>query len=79
MAIRVVEFSNRGYKIIKIFAYESTYSKKLLNFENWSNREVSKRAKIQLSKSIFYAKNHLNLSQFFFSLKNVNLEHIFCY
>ena len=37
MAIRVVEFSNRGYKIIKIFAYESTYSKKLLNFENWSN------------------------------------------
>ena len=42
MAIRVVEFSNAGYKIRKIFAYELTYQRKLLNFENWVNGEVSK-------------------------------------
>ena len=32
MAIRVVEFSNGGYKIRKIFAYESTYSKEIIEF-----------------------------------------------
>ena len=46
--------------------------RKLLNFENWCNGEVSKSALIWLSKLIFYFKNHRNLSQFF-SLK----EHIF--
>ena len=33
MAIRVVEFSNKGYKVKKIFTYESTHQRKLLNFE----------------------------------------------
>ena len=42
MAIRVVEFSNGGYKIRKIFAKESTYPMKLLNFEFWINGELSK-------------------------------------
>ena len=32
MAIRVVEFSNKGYKIKKIFAQESTYSKEIIEF-----------------------------------------------
>ena len=32
MAIRVVEFSNGGYKIINIFAYESTYPKEIIEF-----------------------------------------------
>ena len=32
MAIRVVEFSNGGYKIRKIFARESTYSKEIIEF-----------------------------------------------
>ena len=32
MTIRVVEFSNRGYKIRKIFAWESTYSKEIIAF-----------------------------------------------
>ena len=47
---------------------------KLLNFANWCNGEVevSKSAKILLSKSILDVKNHLNLSDFF-SLKNTNL------
>jgi hypothetical protein len=30
MAIRVVEFSNRGYKIRKVFAKESTYSNEII-------------------------------------------------
>ena len=37
MAIWVVEFSNGGFKIRQIFATETTYEKKLLNFENWDN------------------------------------------
>ena len=32
MAIRVVEFSKGGYKIRKVFASESTYSKKIIEF-----------------------------------------------
>ena len=40
--------------------------RKLLNFENWVNGEVSKSAKIWLSNSIFYVKNYPNFSQFFF-------------
>ena len=47
--------------------------RKLLNFEFWINGELSKSAKIWLSKSIFYVKNHPNVSQFFFSLKNTIL------
>ena len=30
MAIRVVEFSNGGYKIRKMFVKESTYSKEII-------------------------------------------------
>ena len=45
---------------------------KLPNFEIWSNGELSKSTIIWLSKSIFYVKNHPNLSGFF-SLKNMNL------
>ena len=47
MAILVVEFSNGGYKIRKIFAEESTYLPKenyVLNFEFWINGELSKSA-----------------------------------
>ena len=32
MAIRVVEFSIGGYKIRKIFSYESTYPKEIIEF-----------------------------------------------
>jgi hypothetical protein len=42
MAIRVVDFLSGGYKIRKIFAKESTYSKDFIEFENWVNGEVSK-------------------------------------
>jgi hypothetical protein len=46
--------------------------RKLLNLKNWCNGKVSKSAKICRSESIFYVKNHRNLSQFF-SLKHVDL------
>ena len=42
MAIRVVEFSNRGYKIRKILPKNQHTQRKLLNFENWVNGEVLK-------------------------------------
>ena len=40
--------------------------RKLLNFKFWIDCELSKSAKIWLSKSIFYVKNHPKLSPFFF-------------
>ena len=39
-AIRVIEFSTGVYKIGKIFAYKSTYQRKLLNFEYCVNGEM---------------------------------------
>ena len=45
MSIRVVEFSNGGYKIRKVFAYESTYSKEFVEFwelDYWGPRKFSK-------------------------------------
>jgi hypothetical protein len=44
MVIRVVEFSNGGYKIRKVFAKESRYPKEIIEF--WINGEQSKTAKI---------------------------------
>ena len=55
MAVRLVEFSNGGYKIRKIFTYESTYSEEILNFENWVNGEVPKfdfQSQFSMSKII---------------------------
>jgi hypothetical protein len=42
MEIRVVEFSNGGYKVRNIFAYESTYSKEIIEF--WFNGELTKES-----------------------------------
>ena len=63
MAIRVVEVSNGGYEIREIFVKKSTYTKDFFffHFELWINGELTKSAKIWLSKSIFYVKNHWNL------------------
>jgi hypothetical protein len=61
-----------GYTNLKRFVPKNQHTqRKLLNFENWVNGEVSKSDKIWLSKSIFYVKNHRNLSHFF-PLKNIN-------
>ena len=42
MAIRVVEFSNRGTKLERFLPKNQHTQKKLLNFENWVSGEVSK-------------------------------------
>ena len=43
MAIPIVVFPRKGYKIRKVFGCSQV---KVLNFENWSNGKVSKSAKI---------------------------------
>ena len=81
MAIWVVEFSNKGYKIRFLPKNQHT-QRNLLNFENWVNGgigEVSKSAKIWLSKSIFYFKNYLNLSKKKCHGRISFQEHISCY
>ena len=42
MAIRVVEFLNGGYKIERFLPKNQQTQRKLLNFENWVNVEMSK-------------------------------------
>ena len=42
MVIRVVEFSSGGYKIRKLLPKNQHIQMKLLNFENWSNGDLSK-------------------------------------
>ena len=55
MAIRVVEFSNGGGTKLERFLPKNQHTqRKLLKFKNWVNGEISKRAKIWLSKSILY-------------------------
>ena len=56
MAIRVVEFSNVGYKIRKIFAQKSTYSKVFI-----------KMLRIRLAWASEVFKNHDFKSQLFSS------------
>ena len=58
MVIRVVEFSSGGYKFKKKLSKNQHTQRKLLNFESWCNGELSKKAKIWFSKSIFYTKDH---------------------
>ena len=61
MAIRVVEFSSGGYKVKKNLPKNQHTQRKLLNFENWVNGEVSKirshfrnesRSILKLSKNV---------------------------
>ena len=73
MAIGVVKFSRKWYKIRKVFGQKINCSHmKSLNFANWCNGEVSKSAKSWIPKSIFYFKNYSNISDFF-SWKKTNL------
>ena len=59
-------FQTGGTKI-EIFLPKNQHTqRKLFNFENWVSGELSKSAKIWLSKSILYIKNHWNLSDCFF-------------
>ena len=42
MAIRVVEFSNGGTKLERFLPKNQRTQRKLFNFENWFNGELSK-------------------------------------
>ena len=66
MAIRVVEFSCGGTKLEGFLPMNQYTQRKGLNFEDWCNGEVSKSAKIWLSKSIFYVKNYQKSFSFLF-------------
>jgi hypothetical protein len=60
MVLRVVEFSNGGYKIRKVFAENQHSQRKLLNFENWISGEPPKFSKIRVLKiNYFYSPIHL--------------------
>ena len=61
MAIRVVEFSNGGYKIRKILPKNQHTQRKLLNFENWiSGLEVLKN---QSFKSQLFSSSQKKIPQ----------------
>ena len=72
-------FQTGSTKLERFLPKNQNTQRKWLKFENWVNGEVSKSAKIWLSKSIFYVKNYPNLSQFFFHWRISIQEHIFCY
>ena len=42
MATRVVEFSNGGIKLERVFSKNQHIQRKFLNFENWTNSPVEK-------------------------------------
>ena len=56
-------FQMGGTKLEQNLPKNQQTRRKLLTFENW----------VKCQMSIFYVKNYPNLSQFFFSLKNINL------
>ena len=59
-------FQTGDTKLERFLPKNQHTQRKLLNFEFWINGEPSKSAKISNSKSIFYVKNQLNLSQILF-------------
>ena len=64
-----------GTKLERFLPKNQHTQKKLLNFENWVNGEVSKSAKKYQNltfKVNFLCQNYPNLS-IFFSLNNINL------
>ena len=67
-------FQTEGPKLERFLPKNQHNQTKLLNFKfSWDNGEMSKTAKIWLSKSIFNVKNYPNRSRFF-SSKNAYLE-----
>ena len=70
-------FSSGGVAKQERFLARYKHTKmKLLNFENWTNEEVSKNAKSPNLPTFKFNFLHQKLSEsfsFFFSLKNINL------
>ena len=63
---RLWSFKSGDTQLERFLPKNQHTQRKLWNFENWCSGEVSKSLKICFSKSIYYVKNHQNLSQFFF-------------
>ena len=59
------------YKIGKLSPKNQYTERKLLNFENWCNEEVSKATKLDFQSQFCMLWNDQNLSQFSFPLKNI--------
>ena len=83
MTIRVVEFLNGGYKIRKILPKNQHTWRKLQNFKNWVNGEVSKSVKkcqnFTFKVNFQCQKLFESLSMFFFHWRISIQEHIFCH
>ena len=69
MAVRVVKFSRGGTKLERFVPKNQHTQRKLLNFENWVNGEVSKNRRhfrnkscsiLKLTKNKFYKNVVLN-------------------
>ena len=76
MAIRVVEFSSGGTKLERFLPKNQHTQRKLLNFENWVNGEVSKVPKFDQNltfKVNFLCQKLSESFSIFFSLKNINI------
>ena len=56
MAIRVVEFSCGGTKLERFLLQNQHTQRKLLNFENWVNGEVSKMPKFDFQSQFSTSK-----------------------
>ena len=81
MTIWVVEFSNGGYKTRIFFPKNQHTQRKLLNFENWVNGEVSKtghhfrkfsdlKIDVLCTKLIFFNEKKLRKILIIFDLEN---------
>ena len=56
MAILVVEFSSQGTRLDRFLPKNQHTQKKLLNFENWVNWEVSKVPKFDFQSQFSMSK-----------------------
>ena len=62
-------FQSGGTKLVRFLPKNQHTQRKLLNFENWVNGEVSKVPKFDQNLTFnvnFLCQNYPNLSQFFF-------------
>ena len=65
MAIPVVEFQVRGYKIRNFLPKNQHTQRKLLNFEKWCNREVKKCLNLTFKVNFLCQKLSESFSLFF--------------
>ena len=72
IAIQVVEFLGGDTKLKRFLPKNQHTKRKLLNFDNWCNREVVKVPKFDFQSS-FSKSKIIGIFLIFFSLKNISL------